>query len=130
MYRCPAMRLSAMCCTVICATLGLGCRDGAVPPLRIPQLEEAREFRAYGAERSRAARACATSTATVESYVACMETAGWIFLPRSAAYPAEECWRLRDAGDARALPPAHCFHPATPAGAPAEEAERTAPRAD
>lgn len=109
------MRCAAIGCGVVLAVLASGCRDGGVPPLRIPQLEEAREFREYGAERTRAARACATSSAAVEDYVRCMETAGWVFLPRSAAYPADECWRLRDAGDASALPPAHCFHPAAAA---------------
>lgn|GEM_PF-6417013 len=104
--------------------LASGCSDGGFPKLHIPQLQEARELGHYGTERTRAARACAASSATVEGYVACMQAAGWVFIARGATYPADDCWRLRDAADSRALPPAQCFHRV---GSPPEGAEASEP---
>ena len=100
------------------AVAAAGCRDARIPLPQVPQLREASELSQYGGERARAAHACQSSSGTTDAYLACMETAGWVFMPRGNLYPANECWGLRDAGDPRRLPAAHCFHKA---GSPPHE---------
>ena len=100
------------------AALGLllaavACEGGApgwVPRLTIPQYEQTRESVQGGIGRRYEDHAACTKTATdAKSMVACMDAAGYGYLPRSADEQAMECWRIRDLNPADVLPEALCF---------------------
>lgn len=81
-----------------------------VPRLTIPQLEQARESVTGGiGKRYEDHAACKQTAVDAHSLAACMERAGYGYIPRSAELQATECWRLRDANQAEPLPEALCF---------------------
>jgi hypothetical protein len=81
-----------------------------VPRLTIPQFEQARESVSGGiGKRYEDHAACKQTAVDAVSMVACMERAGYGYLPRSAESQATECWRLRDVNQVEPLPEALCF---------------------
>jgi hypothetical protein len=88
-----------------------------LPRITFPQLEQTRESVHGGiGKRYQDHTACKGKSTDAKSMVACMEAAGYGYLPRSAEPQAAECWRLRDANEVDPLPEALCFvHNAEPA---------------
>jgi hypothetical protein len=88
---------------------------GPIPPLHIPQLEQAQQEVSGGiGKRYQDYGACRKTSTTTAMLVSCMDTAGYGYLPRSAEAQAMECWRLRDQNVTDPLPEALCFQKATP----------------
>jgi hypothetical protein len=87
-----------------------------IGPPRLPQLEQATEAVQNPGDRLNAHQACSEASKAIEEMVACMQKAGYDFLPRSPESAAAECWRLRDDatyGGGR-LPETFCFRRAQP----------------
>jgi hypothetical protein len=96
------------------AVLALGCSKGGSLPLpRLPQVEQAQQSLQGGGRRYEDYRTCAHAHTDVPGVVACMQDAGYEFLPRSADEQASECWALREGRrPGGRLPDAWCFlHP-------------------
>lgn len=102
---------------VIAVGVLAGCSTAQrIGPPRLPQLEQATEVVQNPGDRLNAHGACSAASKTVEEMVACMQKAGYDFLPRSPEYAAAECWRLRDDtsyGGGR-LPEMFCFRRTKP----------------
>src|SRR5215467_9123157 len=78
-----------------------------VPPLRLPQVEQATEATQDSGERFRVHRDCSSTSKTVDDMIACMSAAGWNFATRQPGYP-ESCWQARVRGELDRIPPL-CF---------------------
>ena len=93
------------------ALLLAGCGGSqGFPRLTFPQYEQAKESVQGGiGKRYQDHASCKKSSGDAKAMVACMEAAGYGFLPRSADPQADECWRLRDHNDVDPLPDALCF---------------------
>ena len=89
-----------------------GC-EGApswVPRLTIPQFEQAREsVRGGVGRRYEDYGACNKSATDAKTMVACMDVAGYAFVPRSGDLQATECWRIRDLNPRDTVPDVFCF---------------------
>ena len=84
--------------------------SGPLPRLQIPQLEQARQSVQGGiGKRYEDYGACRKTAADAKALVACMDAAGYDYVPRSAEQHAMECWRLRDWNVTDPLPDAQCF---------------------
>ena len=95
---------------VALAVLVAACESQQLPRVTIPQLEQARESVKGGIGRRYEDHAACKKTATdATALIACMQVAGYGYLPRSAEGQASECWRLRDANEVDPLPEALCF---------------------
>ena len=53
--------------------------------------------------------ACKKSSTDAKTMIACMDAAGYGYLPRISEPQNSECWRLRDANEVDPLPEALCF---------------------
>ena len=93
------------------AALAAACGEsGVLPRLQIPQLEQTRQSVEGGiGKRYQDHAACAKTATDAQAMVACMEIAGYGYIPRSAEERAMECWRLRDANSTDPVPEAACF---------------------
>ncbi len=92
------------------------CEHQDLPRVTFPQIEQTRESVQGGiGKRYQDHSACKKSATDAKTMVACMEIAGYGYLPRSAEPQATECWRLRDANETDPLPEALCFVHAEPA---------------
>ena len=81
-----------------------------LPRVSIPQIEQTRESVKGGiGRRYEDHSACKKTANDAKSMIACMQIAGYGYLPRSAESQATECWRLRDANEVDPLPEALCF---------------------
>ena len=101
---------------VLAAVLAACSERQELPRVTIPQIEQTRESVKGGIGRRYEDHAACKKTATdAKSMIACMQIAGYGYLPRSAEPQATECWRLRDANEVDPLPEALCFvHGETP----------------
>ena len=91
-----------------------GCTEGIgpLPPLKFPQIEQARQSVEGGiGKRYEDYAACRKTANDVDSLVACMKIAGYQYAEHSAEQQAAECWRLRDpkANPDGRLPDSWCF---------------------
>ena len=84
-----------------------GC--GYVPPLQLPQVQQAKQSVQGGGQRYEDYGACQKAATTVGELVSCMDRAGYDYISRSAEAQATECWRLRDLPSTDRLPEALCF---------------------
>lgn len=81
-----------------------------LPHFSIPQLEQARESVQGGiGKRYQDHTACKKASTDAKTMIACMDAAGYGYLPRLAEPQAAECWRLRDTNEVDPLPEALCF---------------------
>ena len=80
-----------------------------MPPISIPQAEQALQATEGGGERLRVHRRCVASSANLDGLIGCMAADGYQFVPRIPAFPGDECWALRDQPRDDTLPPPHCF---------------------
>jgi hypothetical protein len=81
-----------------------------MPRITIPQIEQTRESVQGGfGRRYQDHAACRKTSTDAKTMIACMEVAGYGYLPRSAESQATECWRLRDENQADPLPEVLCF---------------------
>jgi hypothetical protein len=106
------MSARAIAALVVLVVAACTSSTGPIPPLRIPQLEQAQhEVEGGIGKRYQDYGACRKTATEVEPLVTCMERAGYEYIARSADTQATECWRLREVQKDR-LPEALCFHPA------------------
>jgi hypothetical protein len=80
-----------------------------MPPVRIPQAEQAIQATHGGGERLRIHQRCVEATGSVEALVRCMDADGYHFVARAPGFPGDECWAIRDDASDESLPPPHCF---------------------
>lgn len=92
---------------VLLALAVAGCRY--LPSLQLPQVKQAEQAVKGGGQRYEDYGACQKTATTVGELVACMDRAGYDYIPRSAEAQATECWRLRDVASTDRLPEALCF---------------------
>jgi hypothetical protein len=84
--------------------------SGPLPRLQIPQLQQAHESVKGGiGKRYEEYGVCRKQAADAKTLVACMDGAGYDYVPRSAEGHAMECWRLRDWNVTDPLPDEQCF---------------------
>lgn len=96
---------------VVAAVSVVACGEsGVFPRLQVPQLQQARESVEGGiGKRYQDHAACRKTATDAKAMVACMNIAGYVYLPRSAEEQATECWRLLDANSTDPVPEAACF---------------------
>jgi len=70
-----------------------------LPPLRVPQVEQATEAAQGSGERYRIHRDCGRTAKSVDDMIRCMRNAGWEFVTRGPGYPESDCWQARDRDD-------------------------------
>jgi hypothetical protein len=91
-----------------------GCSSYEFPRLSVPQVEHTVDIvEGQSGDRFAAHRACVKAEPELDAVLACMEAAGYRFLPLVPEYPHQECWQLRERGGAD-LPPANCWERARP----------------
>ncbi len=84
--------------------------SGRFPRFSVPQLEQARESVQGGlGRRYEDYAACKKTAQDAKTMVACMEVAGYGYLPRSGEEQATECWRIRDTNPPETVPDVFCF---------------------
>ena len=99
------MRLRA---AVVFALVVAACERHALPPLRLPQVEQGTEAVHGGGERYRDHRMCLQTSKSSDDLIRCMEGAHWRFVGHGLVYPEPECWEARERGEVDRLIP-QCF---------------------
>ena len=96
---------------LVVATLAAACGEsGVFPRLQVPQLQQARQSVEGGiGKRYQDHAACKKTATDAKTMVACMEIAGYGYIPRSAEEQAMVCWGHRDENVTDPLPEAACF---------------------
>ena len=89
----------------------VACSDGGyIPRLTFPQYEQAKQTVQNGiGKRYEDYNACRRTATDAKALVACMDTAGYDYVRRSADEQATECWRLRDANSSDPPLDSWCF---------------------
>ena len=93
---------------VVFAVLLAACETHALPPLRLPQVEQGTEAVQGGGDRYRDHRMCFQASKLADDMIRCMEGARWRFVSHGLVYPEPECWEAREKGEMDRLVP-QCF---------------------
>ena len=93
---------------VVFAVLLAACEKHALPPLRLPQVEQGTEAIQGGGERYRDHRTCLQASTSSDDLIRCMDKARWRFVDHGLIYPERECWEAQERGERDRLIP-QCF---------------------
>jgi len=101
------------------AVLLVACERNPLPTFSIPQLEHTKETVQGGLGKNYEDHAACKKTSTnAQEMVACMDVAGYDYVPRTSEPRVTECWRLRDINASDPLPDTFCFKRRTASATP------------